>query len=195
MSRSVLARMGLVLALFSAAGIAQAQTTVAQPGYIGISGGQSRADLDCSNTTTCDRSDSAWKIFGGYMFHPNFGVQAEYLGQTKSPIAATVGGVPSSGEFRHEGLGLYGLATGGSGIWSVFGKAGVVSSRTQGAARVADLPGGASEDSGRLAWGGGVGIKLGRNFEGRIEFERVRSRLLGQNVDVDFVTAGLLARF
>lgn len=174
---------------------AQAQTPPPLPAYIGVSGGQARADLDCSGTSVCDRTDTAWKIFGGYLFHPNFGLQAEYTGQTKSPIAASVGGGTQSTDFSHEGLGLYALATGREGIWSVFGKAGLVNSRTRGAARVADLPGGGREDHIRFAWGAGVGVSLGRNFEGRVEFERLRSRLLGERVDVDLVTAGVLARF
>lgn len=180
------------------AGPAQAQTGqmgANAPAYIGISGGQVRADLDCTGTTACDRSDNTWKLFGGYMFHPNFGVQAEYTGQTKSVFAATVGGTAQSTDFSHEALGLYGLATAREGLWSAFGKLGLVSSRVGGAARVADLPGGSREDHTRFAWGAGVGVSLGRNLEGRLEYERLRSRLLGQSVDLDVVTAGLLARF
>jgi len=47
--------------------------------FVGLSAGTSRSDIDCTSALTCDRSGTAWKLYGGQMFHPNFGAQAEIV--------------------------------------------------------------------------------------------------------------------
>jgi OOP family OmpA-OmpF porin len=165
-------------------------------GYAGIGVGQSRADIDCTGTLTCDRTDTAWKLYGGYMFHPNFGGQAEIYRQGRAKFSASLGdGTTATGEFKGEGVGLYGLAIARDGIWSVFGKAGVLSSRITGAARIQDLSASRRETHTHFGWGAGVGVDWTKNLGARLEYERLRGRLLGDSVDVDQVTAGLVARF
>ena len=165
-------------------------------GFAGIGVGQSRADIDCTGTLTCDRTDTAWKLYGGYMFHPNFGGQAEIYRQGRAKFSASLGdGTTATGEFKGEGVGLYGLAIARDGIWSVFGKAGVLSSRITGAARIQDLSASRRETHTHFGWGAGVGVDWTKNLGARLEYERLRGRLLGDSVDVDQVTAGLVARF
>jgi len=165
-------------------------------GYAGIGVGQSRADIDCTGTLTCDRTDTAWKLYGGYLFHPNFGGQAEVYRQGRAKFSASLGdGTTATGEFKGEGVGLYGLAIARDGIWSVFGKAGVLTSRITGAARIQDLSASRRETHTHFGWGAGVGLDWTKNLGARLEYERLRGRLLGDSVDVDQVTAGLVARF
>jgi len=165
-------------------------------GFAGVAVGQSRADIDCTGTLTCDRNDTAWKLLGGYMFHPNFGAQAELYRQGRAKFSATLGdGTTATGEFKGEGVGLYGLALARDGIWSVYGKAGILSSRITGAARVQDLSGSRRETHTHFGWGAGMGVDWTKNLGARLEYERLRGRLLGESVDVDQVTAGLVARF
>ena len=165
-------------------------------GFAGIGVGQSRADIDCTGTLTCDRSDTAWKLYGGYMVHPNFGGQAEIYRQGRAKFSAALAdGTVASGDFKGEGVGLYALAMAKDGIWSVFGKAGVHSSRITGAARVADISGSRRETHTHFGWGAGLGVDWTKNLGARVEYERLRGRLLGESVDVDQVTAGLVARF
>lgn len=165
-------------------------------GFAGLAVGQSRADIDCTGTLTCDRNDTAWKLFGGYMFHPNFGAQGELYRQGRAKFSASLSdGTTASGEFKGEGVGLYGLALARDGIWSVYGKAGILSSRITGAARVQDLSGSRRETHTHFGWGAGMGVDWTKNLGARLEYERLRGRLLGESVDVDQVTAGLVARF
>lgn len=179
---------GLLLAAMVAEASAQA--------YAGLGVGSSRADIDCSGTLSCDRNDTAWKLYGGYMFHPNFGAQAEVYRQGRARFSAALAdGSVGFGEFKGEGVGLYGLALARDGIWSVFGKAGLLSSRITGAARVQDLTGSHRETHTHFGWGAGMGVDWTKNFGARLEFERLRGRLLGESVDVDQVTAGFVARF
>ena len=176
--------------------LATAGSAASAQGYAGIGVGSSRADIDCTGTLSCDRNDTGWKLYGGYMFHPNFGAQAEVYRQGRARFSAILGdGSVASGEFKGEGVGLYGLALARDGIWSVFGKAGLLSSRITGAARIQDLSGSHRETHTHFGWGAGMGVDWTKNFGARLEFERLRGRLLGESVDVDQVTAGFVARF
>ena len=180
----------IALLLGLAGGAAQAQ------GYAGLSAGNSRSDIDCTGTLTCDRNGTAWKLYGGYMFHPNFGAQAEVFRQGRARFSAVLGdGTVANGEFKGEGVGLYGLAMARDGIWSVFGKAGLLTSRTTGALRAADAGNSLRETHTHFGWGAGVGVDWAKNFGARLEYERLRGRLQGESVDVDQVTAGIVARF
>ena len=71
--------------------LSMASLGVQAQGFAGIGVGQSRADIDCTGTLTCDRNDTAWKLYGGYMFHPNFGGQAEVYRQGRAKFSAALG--------------------------------------------------------------------------------------------------------
>jgi opacity protein-like surface antigen len=51
------------------------------------------------------------------------------------------------------------------------------------------------ETHSHFGWGAGVGVDWAKNLGARLEYERLRSRLQGESVDVDQVTAGIVARF
>jgi opacity protein-like surface antigen len=164
--------------------------------FVGLSAGTSRADIDCTGALTCDRNGTAWKLYGGQMFHPNFGAQAEIVRLGHARFSGSLAdSTVASGELKGEGIGLYGLAVAREGIWSVFGKAGLLTSRMSGTVRVADLGTSQRETHTHFGWGAGVGVDWTKNFGARLEFERLRGRLQGESVDVDQVTAGIVARF
>lgn len=176
--------------------LAAAGASAHAQGYAGLSVGNSRADIDCAGTLSCDRQDTAWKLYGGYMFHPSFGVQLEGYRQGRARFSAILGdGTVASGEFRGEGVGLYGLALARQGMWSVFGKAGVLTSRVTGTARLQDLGASRRETHTHFGWGAGMAVDWTKNIGARLEYERLRARLLGETIDVDQVTAGIVARF
>src|SRR4051812_49737732 len=71
---SVIATFGLAAAAFALPAAAQMNTGAL---YAGLSIGQSKFSDACEGsvpagfTVTCDDKDTAWRIFGGYQFHPN----------------------------------------------------------------------------------------------------------------------------
>lgn len=188
---------------FLAAGVLCAAAVMALPAvaqnttaYAGASAGRSKADIDCTGTLTCDTSATGWKVFAGYMFHPNFGVEGAWFDMGKAKFSAAVTGGPDAfGEFKGRGFGLYALGQASQGPWSGFIKAGITSTRATGSARVADISGSLSETHTNFGWGMGGGYDFTRNFGARLEFERARAELLGEKVNIDLVTLGLLARF
>jgi OOP family OmpA-OmpF porin len=97
-----------ILALAAAASVAHAQGVASKPvvgpWYIGVSGGQSRADLDDWDyyngytingvpgafnglvTLNADTRDTAWRIYLGYNFNENWAIEGGYtdLGRIKT---------------------------------------------------------------------------------------------------------------
>lgn len=111
-----------ILALAAAGSLAHAQginaKPVVGPWYVGVSGGQSRADLDDWDsyngyylvnrftgaqvpynglvTLNTDRRDTAWRIFGGYNFNENWAIEGAYtdLGRVKARYNWSADGTP-----------------------------------------------------------------------------------------------------
>lgn len=50
-----------------------------KPYYIGGGVGQSKADDFCDGISSCDDTDTAWKLFGGYRFTKYFAIEAGYV--------------------------------------------------------------------------------------------------------------------
>lgn len=166
-------------------------------GYVGLSAGQVKVNIDCSGTLTCDRSDTAYKVFGGYMFTPNLGVEAGYYNQGKVSQTATddlLGDV--SATWKGNGLGLFGVASMPFDRASVFAKLGVVSTKVKldAVSSVAGAASGSDRNT-NFGWGLGAGYEFTKNIGGRVEFERVRIEFEGEKRNADLLTIGLVYRF
>jgi OmpA-OmpF porin, OOP family len=106
-----------VLVLAAANSLTYAQGVSSKPvgpWYVGISGGQSRADLDDWDyydgyiyggvvggfngfvTLNADTHDTAWRIFGGYNFTENWAIEGSYtdLGRVKAHYSWSADGTP-----------------------------------------------------------------------------------------------------
>ncbi len=68
-----------IAAFVAASAFGFASSASAQEAYVGVSGGISNWSVDCSGTTACDKSDSSFKLFGGYNINPNFAVEGAYV--------------------------------------------------------------------------------------------------------------------
>lgn len=184
-------RTAMFLASLALCGAALAQ------GYVGVSAGQAKVDVDCSGTLTCDDTDNAYKIFGGYMFAPNYGIEGAYYNQGK--VRQTFNDV-SLGDvravYKGDGFGLYAIGVLPFDRWSLFGKLGIVSSKIKLNATSSVLGSfSASDRSTKPALGLGAGYEFTKNIGARFEFERMRVEFEGEKVDVDLVSVGVLYRF
>jgi hypothetical protein len=65
--------------IISAALLTLAVGGASAQGYVGGTFGVSNLDADCSGTTSCDNNGSAFKIYGGYNFNRNVGIEGGYL--------------------------------------------------------------------------------------------------------------------
>jgi OOP family OmpA-OmpF porin len=197
-------------ALLAVAAAALSWTAVAQPRqemgwYIGGSFGQSEADVDCAGTTSCDDSDTAWKIFAGYQINRNFAVEAGYgsLGEVKlsTPPFVFLGTPIPAANVKIEtnvwevvGIGSVPIAD----RFSLFGKVGIYGSDTD---IDVNFPGfgstGDSDDNVDLTFGFGARYDFTRNFGVRAEWQRygdVSASDFGES-DVDVLSVGIVFRF
>ena len=73
---------GLAALALAASAPVLAQTDWSSPfargPYVGVSGGESKFRTDCSSLFSCDRKDTAWKLYGGGRFNDILGLELGY---------------------------------------------------------------------------------------------------------------------
>ena len=190
-TRNALACSALALAGLLAATQASAQ------GYVGASFGQS--DIDEEITTglidsgTVDGKDSGWKIFGGYMFSRNLGLEVAYVNLGEVSYSGSFGGFPVTGG-KVEVNGFNVAAVGNLPIseqFSVFGKIGLFMWDAEASDTTAGAPFSAAADGTDLSLGLGVSYNFTRNFAVRAEWEMFQT----DPADATLLSIGAVFRF
>lgn len=189
--RNILASSALTLGGMLAAAQASAQ------GYLGFSVGQSDIDDEITagliTSGTVDGKDTAWKLFGGYLFTPNFGLELAYvdLGEVSysgsffaSPVT---GGKVEVNGFNVAALGSFPVTE----QFSLFGKLGLFIWEAKASDTTGGAPFAAKEDGSDLSFGVGIGYHFTRNLGVRAEWERFEAA----DADADLVSIGLVWRF
>jgi OOP family OmpA-OmpF porin len=160
--------------------------------YAGISAGQSKSD--CPGGGSCDDKDTAYRVFGGYKFHPNIGVEGGYspLGETTSSF----GGASLKAEANAwdiVGVGSFPLGNN----FSILGKLGFYNAEIK-------LSGVASgkKTTTDLTYGIGGQYDFNRNLGLRLEWNRYSgvkapdvAGVSGGDTDIDVLSVGALWRF
>ena len=147
-------------------------------GYVGVGVGEATVEVDTSDIDPAfsdfDESDTAWKIFGGWMFTEHLGVEVAYMdfGDMDSNL-----GIPfldgSEGiDVQADGFALYGVGKIPVGPVDLFGKLGMISYDVK--ASIKNIPGfenvNADDDGEEFAWGVGATWNIGA-FGIRAEYE------------------------
>jgi OOP family OmpA-OmpF porin len=107
------------LSTLSAAMLGQAQAQEANSYYFGLGAGQSHSQLNEADTTSSllgssrgssitgnEQQDTAYKIFGGYQFNRNIGLELGYFNLGKFSYNAAAPGGRLNGTYEVEGLNL-----------------------------------------------------------------------------------------
>mgnify|MGYP000017645340 CR=1 FL=1 len=176
-------------------------------GYVGASIGQSDYKIDCAGLTTCDTKDTGYKLFGGYMFTPNLGIEGGWVDLGKATGSGTLDVaipdgivlVPASAELKSSGLFLAGIAAAPIGSGSVFAKVGLSNLKTELNVTALGASAGTSTRHTDVFYGVGAGYNFTKNFGVRAEWERFRIKY-GDGVDefkdnVDLLSIGVTYRF
>jgi OOP family OmpA-OmpF porin len=177
-------------------------------GYIGASIGQSDYKVDCTGLTTCDTKDTGYKLFGGYMFTPNLGIEAGWVdlgkmtGSAQAGVIETEGGpivVSGSVELKSSGPFLGALAAAPLGQASLFAKVGLADLKTDLTASVMGLSASTSTRHTDVFYGFGASYKFAKNFAVRAEWERFRIKysdgVEAYKDDVDLLSVGFTYHF
>jgi len=175
------------IALLSATAMALALPAAAQSSrlssvYIGGDVGQSKFKDACTNIAGCDDKDTAWGLFAGYRFHPNFAAELGYhdLGAASAP-----GATYDATAWELVALGMWPIGN----QFSLYGKLGGYRGEAKSA--------GVSETNTDATYGLGAQWDFTRNLGVRAEWQRYPGLGGGalRKTDVDVLRVGALWRF
>jgi OOP family OmpA-OmpF porin len=159
--------------------------------YVGGSVGQSKIDCDTGGVpgASCDDSDTAYRIFGGYQFNKHLAVELGYnqFGEAR----ASVGAISVTGEAKGWDL----VAVGTLPIsqqFAVFGKLGMHMTDFDVSTNVPGV-GNSSESNSDLTYGVGLQYNFNKNLGLRAEWQQFKK--VGDDTDVDVISIGVVYHF
>lgn len=167
-------------------------------GYLlGSFGATKFHDVDTSGIfePSVDRTDTGFKLGGGYMFNKNFGVEGEYVHLGKATVTPATAFSTDSAAVRAHGVVVAAL-----GVWpindqfSVLGRLGFIN----GTVEVSSAGQSDSSTDLKLAYGLGVAYSISREWSVRLEYDLYsklgNSSTTGQS-DVDLLSLGVVYKF
>ena len=166
---------GSLLSISAQAAVSYGNGYTGQP-YVGVKVGQFDLDVDGADDPT------AYGVYGGYNFDPNFGVEVEYVG---SDDADYYGGDIDAKTYG--AYGTYRYAFPNSGLYAK-GKVGIAKTELEASATVAGVTRSESVDDTSLAGGIGLGYAVNQDLSVEAEYDIVGS-------DTDLMTIGAQLKF
>lgn len=135
--------------------------------YSGAAIGSARTNVDCAGTTSCDKTDSGWKLFGGYQFNPNWAAEVTYFDFGKAKVTGideTLGTI--TGEIENTGFGAgMALRQNLAADWNFVARFGLASIKTKVSGAVTGIGSGSDSDRNGQPYAGlGVGYKLSKSM-------------------------------
>lgn len=167
---------GSLLSVGAQAAVSYGNGYTGQP-YVGVKVGQFDLDVDGADKPT------AYGVYGGYNFDPNFGIEAEYVGSDDADyyngdIDAKSYGAYGTYRYQFPNTGLYAK-----------GKLGVAKTEIEGNYLVKDAERKSiSQSDTSLAGGIGLGYSVNPNFSVEAEYDKLGS-------DADLMTVGAQLKF
>jgi OOP family OmpA-OmpF porin len=190
-------RSALVSLGFAALAVPAAQAQ----GYIGGGIGPARIDVDCTDATTCDKTSTGGKLYGGWLFMPQFAAELGYFNWGKARASGTIefDGTPVTGNAEVKGTGW------GVGVayiapftpqWSGVVRIGVARNKGKTSFSSVSLSGSESFTSTEPYVGFGVGYEMMPNLTltGEADFSRVKYTP-SDKADAYLVSVGLRWKF
>jgi len=191
-----------IAAFLAASGIvvssaAMAQGKSADQGfYAGARIGQSKVDIDCTGAS-CEDTDTAFGIFGGYKINRNFAVEAGYtdFGKVNATVAVPAATLEvKSNAFEVVGVGALPL----NQQFSVYGKLGFYRGEAKASATLGAFSGSQKETNTDLTLGVGVQYNFNPQLGVRGEWQRYGSMggdSIGGTFDLDVFAVGVTYKF
>lgn len=187
------------ITLLAAASVAQAQ------GYVGAGVGPARINVDCTGLTTCDKSSTGYKLYGGFDFGGGLAGELNYFnwGKVKGSGAFDIDTgtgpttVTGSGELKASGVGI-GVAyfIPAAPNWVPVVRAGVVRNTTKLSVTALSVTASDKQRNTAAYVGFGVGYKLSPKLvaTGELDFSRIKYSDVDK-ADARLVSIGLRYSF
>lgn len=170
--------------------------------YGGAAMGSARINLDCTGATTCDKTDTGWKLFGGYQFNPNWAAEITYFDFGRAKVSGTDSELGTiTGEVENTGFGAgvafrQDLAT----DWNFVARFGLASIKTKISGAATGIGSGSDSDRNVQPFAGlGVGYKVFRSLsvDAAWDFSRGKYNKNGLQTKggVNMISIGVTAGF
>lgn len=168
--------------------------------YAGLSAGRADFDVSCSSIgfSSCNDEDTGWKVYGGYQFTKNWGVEFGYVDFGELDGKGTIGGVLRKIPAETDGWTLSGVGTLlFTDRFSGFAKLGIIRADVEEKKIVGGVL--VSDDDRSTEWTAGLGVKYDfiNNISLRAEWERfnnVSDSSAGKD-DINLLTIGVVFKF
>ncbi len=166
--------------------------------YLSLSAGPSRANVDCTGTSSCDRSSVAAKILFGYRIVPNFAIEASYARLGKVTATAMLDGSAATASIKGQslGIGVAGLLPfGAAKEWTGIARIGIASNRAQVTASLDGASASDSESHAEPYFGLGLDYAFTPNLVAGIAWDATRLKYAGTSARVNAVSVVGTYRF
>jgi len=148
--------------------------------YVGVAAGGTHASFDCDPGVSCDKSDTGFKLFGGYKLTENVAVEGHYADFGK--FEASVPGASSDVKLSGFGVGVALLGDFATD-WNGVVRAGVARNKVKFA--------GESENKTKPYVGAGIGYKLTKEVSLTAAVDYTEGELQGDKVKGTLYTIGV----
>lgn len=161
--------------------------------YAGGSFGITDADIDCEGTTSCDNSDTGFKIYGGYKLSKELSVEVGYFNFGKPRATVPVAGIPPVDADLETTAFTAGVAYRASIAtdWNLILRGGLALVSTEASARVGSFSGNDSENTAKLYVGLGVGYAITPQLTVEGSWDFTQGEIEGESFRVDLLSIGL----
>jgi OmpA-OmpF porin, OOP family len=165
----------------------------------GASFGQSKFNIDCGGSS-CDDTDTAFRIFGGYQFNKHFSAELGYADLGKLTVSGVASGLSANADLKATVWDLMAVGTlPVADKFSLYGKLGMYRADTKLSGSVAGFgSGSASDNNTDLTYAVGAGYDFNKNLGLRAEWQRyskVGSDSTGGDGDIDVYGVAVVYRF
>jgi OOP family OmpA-OmpF porin len=183
------------IALAATTLLAFAATAQAQ-GYVGVAGGPSNLDTDCSGTVTCDKSGTGFKVYGGYKFMPFLAGEVTYMSFGKAKASVDFGGSLATAEIKTTGFGAGVAFTGDlAPNWPASARIGVARMKADVSGSAFGIPVSESDNTTQAYFGLDVGYAFTKNMAVTLSLDYSRSEFDGAGDPVRLIGVGFKFSF
>lgn len=165
-------------------------------GYVGLGIGATHFNADCTGTTSCDKTGTGFKLFGGYKYNPSIAGEIVYFdfGKAKATIPDVSG--PVNGEIKTSAFGLGAAFMGPfSPEWSGVARLGIARVKTKVTASLGSLSASDSENTTQAYFGLGVGYALSKNATVDLSADFSKAKFSGESANVRMFGIGFTYGF
>jgi len=163
--------------------------------FVGVSAGQATHDMACPAGSTCDDTDTAWKIYGGLEVNEFIAMEVGYADLGEVKVGGTPSGTAEVNGMTIQLIGTYAI----NPSFSLIGRGGMNILNLEKNGTIAGTPTRNVGDT-DVAWSLGLGgqYNLNKSVGLRVEWERyfeVGDPDTTGEADVDLISAGVVFKF